>query len=259
MLRVVFAKRKLLASITRIELASRYSGFVFGFFWVFLQPALYLSMLLFLFSIVLDAHPDGMSRLDFALFVACGLVPYLALAETVSVGTGCLKQNMHLVRNVFLPIELIPVRTVAVSLVSQAVSLTILVAIVTLTGRSSLHLSWLPLVVAVQAVFLVGIAWPLSVLGIVVPDISNVLNLFVLFLLFTSPIGYRAQTISGAIDDLVYANPLFYFIELYRDCILYGRFPSASIAAGAMLVAVASLLVGSAVFRRFKRILADYA
>lgn len=259
MLRVVFAKRKLLAAITRIELASRYSGFVFGFFSVFLQPALYLSMMLFLFSVVLGTQPDGFARLDFALFVACGLVPYLALAETVSAGTVCLKQNMHLVKNVFLPIELVPVRTVAMSLVSQTVSLTILVAIVVLTGRWSLHLAWLPVVVLVQTVFLVGIAWPLSVLGILVPDVANVLNLLVLFLLFTSPIGYRAQAVSGTLDQLLYANPLFYFIELYRDSILNGRFPAASIAAGAVFIALVSLFLGSAVFRRFKKVLADYA
>jgi len=70
-------------------------------------------------------------------------------------------------------------------------------------------------VVLVQAAFLVGLAWPLSVLGVLVPDVANVLNLLVLFLLFTSPIGYRAQTISGNLDQFLYANPLFYFIQLY--------------------------------------------
>jgi len=77
-----------------------------------------LSMMLFLFSVVLGSQPDGFSKLDFALFVACGSSVPRPRRDGFH-WHRVPEAEMHLVKNVFLPIELIPVRTVAMSLVTR--------------------------------------------------------------------------------------------------------------------------------------------
>jgi lipopolysaccharide transport system permease protein len=108
MVAVIFRYRRMLAAITKIELAKRHAGSVLGFSWVVLQPALLLSVYVFVYMVVLRMRFEGFSRFDYVLYVFCGLVPYLGFMEGLTTGGLSIKQNIHLVKNVMLPIELIP-------------------------------------------------------------------------------------------------------------------------------------------------------
>ena len=53
-----------------------------------------------------------------SLYVLTGLVPYMGTIEAITAGAVSIKQNIHLVKNVMLPIELVPVRAVLVAAAS---------------------------------------------------------------------------------------------------------------------------------------------
>src|SRR5438876_7688765 len=132
---VIARHRRLLASITRVELAKRHAGSILGLTWVVLQPALLLSVYLFVYMVIGGTRVAGGSgRFDYVLYVFCGLVPYLGFMEALSNGGVSLRQNMHLVKNVLLPIELIPVRSVLVGMASEFVSLGIVVLLAAVSG-----------------------------------------------------------------------------------------------------------------------------
>src|SRR5215467_1274739 len=142
MVGLIFRYRRLLASITRVELAKRHAGSLLGMTWVVLQPALLLSVYLFVYMVVLRMRFEGFSRFDYVLYVFCGLVPYLGFMEALTTGGLSIKQNIHLVKNVMLPIELIPVRSVIVGMTSEFVSIGLVLTMVTVADRSvSWHLA----------------------------------------------------------------------------------------------------------------------
>src|SRR5262245_45696519 len=132
---IILGNRRLLASITRVELAKRHAGSVLGMAWVVLQPGLLLSIYLFIYLIVFPQRLQNFGRFDFTLYVFCGLVPYLGFMEALTIGGLSIKQNIHLVKNVMLPIELVPIRSVIVGMASQFVSIC-LVLLVFATDRS---------------------------------------------------------------------------------------------------------------------------
>jgi hypothetical protein len=106
MVGIIYRYRRMLTAITRIELAKRHAGSVLGMTWVVLQPALLLSVYVFVYMVVLRMRFEGFSRFDYVLYVFCGLVPYLRFMEALTTALS-IKQNIHLVKNVMLPIELI--------------------------------------------------------------------------------------------------------------------------------------------------------
>ena len=53
------------------------------------------------------------------LYVFAGLVPFLGTIEAINGAALSIKANMHLVKNVMLPIELVPVRTVLVAMTGE--------------------------------------------------------------------------------------------------------------------------------------------
>jgi lipopolysaccharide transport system permease protein len=258
MLWIIVRYRRLLASITRVELAKRHAGSVLGGTWVVLQPALLLSVYLFVYMVVFKIRFPGFSRFDYVLYVFCGLVPYLGFMEALTTGAASIKQNIHLVKNVMLPIELIPVRSVVVGMASQFVSIGLVLLLAAGSGSLSWHIVSLPFVVALQVLWLAGLTWVLASLIVALPDVMYFVNLFIFLLMFLSPIGFKPDMVPPEFRIVVYLNPIYYLTEMYRAAMLAGSWPPLYVAAVYVVMCTATFAIGSAFFERFKGVLADY-
>jgi lipopolysaccharide transport system permease protein len=254
----IYRYHRLLAAITRVELAKRHAGSVLGMAWVVLQPGLLLSVYLFVYMVVFPVKMQNFSQFDFVLYVFCGLVPYLGFMEALTTGALSIKQNIHLVKNVMLPIELIPVRAVLVGMASQFVSIGLVLLLVTGGRLLTWNLVWLPAVVLLQMMWLVGLTWILASITVALPDVTYFVNLFVFLLMFLSPIGYRPEAIPTAFRWVILLNPIYYLTEMYRASMLYGLRPSLTVVVVYVVMCVATFAVGGAFFERFKSVLADY-
>ena len=258
MVRTLPSNARLLVAITRVELSKKYAGSVLGMSWLLLQPALLLAVYLFVYLAVFKLRFPGMSRLDYVLFVFCGLVPYLGTIEAISLGAVSIKQNIHLVKNVMLPIELVPVRAVLVASATQAVGLVVVILLSALNGTLSVHVLWLPLIWSLQILMLFGLTWIISSIAVALPDISYFINLFLLLLMFVSPIGFTADMVPASLAAVLYLNPVYYLLEMYRGSLLFGRVPPWSIVAVYVGLSLFTFAVGSAFFRAFRGALLDY-
>lgn len=257
--RMMAEHRQLLFATTRIEFQRRYAGSALGLFWVVLNPLLFLSVYLFLFLVVFQIRLPGLSNLGYVIMVFSGLVPFLTAMEVASSGAMALKQNMHLIKNVIMPVDLIPVRTVLVAMATQCVGLVVLLVISGLGDA----LDWkalfmLPLALAIQFVFLLGLALIFAPLGVLIPDINHVIGTFLLFLLFISPIAFDQTMVPDALRLVTQLNPASYMIETFRMSLLaYEPIYWETIGVFA-LIAAAALLAGAALMQRFKAVVVDY-
>ena len=258
MIAIIYRYRRLLVSITKVELAKRHAGSVLGMIWVVLQPALLLSVYLFIYMVVFKMRFPGFSRLEYVLYVFCGLVPYLGFMEALTTGALSIKQNIHLVKNVMLPIELIPVRSVLVGMTSQVVSIPLVLLLVAADHALSWHVLWLPAVVAMQVAWLAGLTWIMSSITVALPDVTYFVNLFVFLLMFLSPIGFKPEMVPPGFWFIIYLNPIYYLTEMYRDSMLNGHWPPASVLIVYVVMCVATFALGSAFFERLKGVLIDY-
>jgi lipopolysaccharide transport system permease protein len=258
MARMLWTHRRLLLSITRVELSKRYAGSVLGMGWVVLQPALLLSVYVFIYMVVFKIRFEGFSSFDYVLYVFSGLVPYLGFMEALTTGGLSIKQNIHLVKNVMLPIELIPVRSVLVGMASQFVSLGIVIVMVAGSGALSPHILWLPLVVLLQLLLLFGLTWILASVTVALPDVTYFVNLFVFLLMFLSPIAFKPDMVPEAFRWVVLANPVYYLTEAYRDSLLNATLPSLRDGLVYVVMSVTVFAAGAAFVRAFKGVLVDY-
>ena len=247
----------LLVAITRVELAKRYAGSLLGLAWLVLQPLLLLSAYLFVYLVVFKVRFPGFSQFDYVLYVFCGLVPYLGFMEGLSSGTLAIRQNMHLVKNVMLPLELLPVRNVLVAMTGQIVALAIVVLLLAWNGTLSAGVLLVPVHLAVQFTFILGLAFVLSALAVVIPDVSYVLNIALFLLMFLSPIGFRPDMVPDGFQWVLYANPVYYMIEVYRGSMISGLSTDPQIWAVFVTLAVVAFVAGSIFFRAFRGLLLD--
>jgi lipopolysaccharide transport system permease protein len=258
MLEMMWSYRRVLAAVTRVELAKRYSGSVFGKAWLIINPFLLLSIYLFVYLVVFKVRFPGFSEFDYTLYVFTGLVPYIGMSESLTSGAVSLRQNMHLVKNVMLPVDLIPVRTVLVSLVGEVVSILIVALLILGDGDIGFRLLLLPVVIALQIFFLLGCVFILSALVVALPDLANFVNLAMLLLMFISPIGFKPDMVPQGFTAMLYFNPVYYMADAFRTVLLRSHPVNPAILFGFALISVVTFIAGSAFFRRFKNMLVDY-
>jgi lipopolysaccharide transport system permease protein len=197
-------------------------------------------------------------QLHYVVFVFSGLIPYIGFMEATVQSCVAIKQNIHLIKNVMLPIELIPARVVAVSMITQMISMSIIIVLTSINGTASWHLLWLPVVFALQIIFLLGLSWILACLGVAILDVGYFINLFVLLLMFISPIGFTLDMVPDFLKIVCYLNPIYYMTEMYRGSLLTGSLPDVLTMSIYVVMCCSSFVFGSIFFRRFKNFLVDY-
>jgi lipopolysaccharide transport system permease protein len=244
-------------SVARIEFAKRYSGSVLGRFWIVLYPALLLSVYLFVYAVVFQVQFPDSSSVDYAVYVFCGLIPYIGFMEAVTSGCIAIKQNIHLVRNVMLPIELIPLRYVLMSIITETIGLVLLIGLAGWNGSLGWNLVGLPFVILIQTMLLAGLVWFIAPLAIVLPDTHYFVNLFVMLLMFISPIGFRPDMVHGLFRVALYLNPVYYMTEVFRGTVINGHAMPASVVVSYVAISAFLFFAGSAFFRKVQNVLAD--
>ncbi len=251
--------RNLLVATTRVEFQRRYAGSMLGLLWTAVNPLLFLGVYLFLFLVVFKMRLPEYAGLGYAVMIFCGLVPYLCFMETVSTSATILKSNIHLVKNVIMPIDLIPLRGVLVALITQGFGLSAILVLAAIQGELAPKVLYLlPLALLLQAVFLIGISLFLSALGVLIPDLAHILGTLLLFLMFISPIAFNASIVPPGLEAVMVANPIAHMIETFRAALMQTTpvRPIAFIVFGC--VAFATLWGGASFFRRFKSAIVDY-
>ena len=115
----------------------------------------------------------------------------------------------------------------------------------------------LPIAVILQVLALLGLAWIVAGLGVALPDVSYFISLFMFLLMFVSPIAFRLDMVPPAFQFVVYGNPVYYLLEVFRDCLIAGRQPDPRIWGVQAALSIGLFVLGAAFFRSFKSVLVD--
>ncbi len=256
-----YERRWLIKYLAQRQVASSYQGSYLGLVWALLSPLLMVAMLTVIFSNVLGIRVrevTGDSSLNFGLYLYCGLIPFLAYSQALNQGVNIIRRNSDLVQGVVFPLEILPLTTVLTTLIQNVFGVVaVSLVLVTLEQRLSWTIVLLPLVMVVQLVFTLGLAYLMAVAGTYVPDVRETLKAVVRATFFITPILWPTGRVPEQYSFLVDYNPLAALVEAYRDLILGGQLPDAWGMAYFSIVALVLFVVGFVVFNRAKYNFAD--
>jgi lipopolysaccharide transport system permease protein len=237
---------------------SRYAGSLLSFLWAFAQPAAQLVLFTFVFATVLRVPAAGRGAEDFAVFLFCGLLPWIGVNEGLQRSTVALTEGAYLVRKHRFPAQLLVVSTVFSSLLQQLAGAAIFVAYLAATRGFDVTRLWLlPLLLAAQALFTIGLGLLLAVGQVVLRDVAQVVGIALMVWFYATPIIFPAESVPARWGWLVSINPLATIVGGYRWMLL-GASAGDVEGLAALLSATALLLAaGWWLFRRLRPTLAD--
>jgi len=240
-----------------MDIRTRYIGTLFGIVWAGLYPFLFLGLYASVYAFILGIRFGELTPFQYLLFVFSGLIPFIGFSEVLGTSVSAVVGNKQLIKNTLFPVELLPVKSVIASSLSMTISLVGLILALWLSGNFSMLQFLIVPVFILQVMFFVGIAWLVSAFNVFFRDIAQFVGVLVLFTMIISPIGYTRDMIPHEIAPLVYANPLFYIIEIYRQVLLFHTV-SPSFLAIYTVIAIGTFWLGFVLFTRLKPVFAEY-
>ena len=251
---------RLLLRVTGQDLRLRHAGSLLGLAWIALGPLLILGVysLVYLEVFKVRTHLFHLTGPGYVIYIFCGLVPYLTVAEALGRGVGSVITNKAVLNNTVYPIDLTPVQAALGAQAVLAVGMPLVVLGAILTGHTHATLVAVPVVWVLMFVWLVGVNWILSMLNVAFRDLQNLITVILMVLLVASPFAYTTSQVPPAVRLIVYLNPFAYFVLAYQQLIILGHVPDAWHAAVLVLLPIGTFALGSWFFSKAKGVLLDY-
>lgn len=258
-LRKVVLHRGLIKNLVVRDLKSRYVGSAMGVFWSVIHPLVLLASYTYVFSVVLKQQlgPEaGIS--SFAVYLFCGILPWLLFQETVARSSNILVDNANLITKTLFPAEILPVSVLLANLVNHLIGVALLLVIVIIGFHQFSLLTFVaPIYLVALLLFSQGLSWIIASLQVFLRDTAQVMTVVLTFWFWLTPIFFDEKRIPSQLVFLMHLNPLAQIVVGYRHCLLSAEPPRWQ---GLVFLYAAALLVfisGGLFFRHSKKSFAD--
>jgi lipopolysaccharide transport system permease protein len=259
--RSLWRNRRLIAQMTKREVAGRYKGSVLGLAWSFFNPVLMLAVYTFVFSVVFRARwglGGEESKTQFAVVLFVGMIVHGLFAEVLNCAPGLILANVNYVKKVVFPLEILPAISMGAALFHSLVSLLVLfIAFVIFNGYLHWTAIFAPLVLLPLVILSLGLAWILASLGVFIRDIGQTIGIVTTVMMFLAPVFFPVTALPEAYRPLIMANPLTFIIVQAREVLIWGRQPDWMGLGIYTLAATAVAWAGYAWFQKTRKGFAD--
>jgi lipopolysaccharide transport system permease protein len=248
----------LLRRMAERDLRQRYVGSGLGLAWAAIHPLLLITAYALIFTFIFRGRlrPDAPPA-EYALYVLTGLLPWASVSEVATRSVQVMAEHRGLVKFVVFPLQILPLTSVLVVGLSQAVGLVALLVLTALVRGLDTSLLLLIVILPLQAVLLAGIAWLLGAIGAVARDVRDVVQILLTVGMFVTPIFFLERDLPAALRFAVALNPITHLVRLYRSAFLGGGLQDTLSLVVVAALALALVAIGFSLFERVRLFLSD--
>jgi ABC-2 type transport system permease protein/lipopolysaccharide transport system permease protein len=258
MLRELWQRRELVLVLTERDLRARYKQTRVGFAWAVLTPFLMMVVFTVFFKQVANIRTGSV---PYPLFSYVGLLAWTFFSGAIGKGNVSITQNLTLLNKVYCPREVFPLASVTIAAVDTAIAVSVLgILFVIYQFVPTATIVWVPVLLAVEVAFTLGVTLLLSALVVYLRDIRQVVPMLLQFGLFATPVGYGLEEMPRRWWPIYSAvNPLVPVIDGLRRSVLLGQPPRLNLLAIGAVSSLVCLVSGYLIFKRMETGFADVA
>jgi lipopolysaccharide transport system permease protein len=254
--RELWRYRELLWCLTWRDVAVRYKQAVLGVAWAVLQP---LSTMI-VFTLVLGRTVGSQTTdVPYPLHVFAGMMTWTFFSSAVNSAANSVVGNQNLITKVYFPRLVVPLSAVGVSFVDLAISFVMLFVLMLWFGvLPTATFAMVPVSLLLLASGAMGIGTLLSALTVAYRDFRYALSFGMQLWMFATPCIYvdPLTALGERSRWLLPLNPAYGLILNFQNAVL-GRAPDYYALAVSGILAMLSIIIGAAYFRRVERSFAD--
>ena len=245
----VWSRRRLIGYLVRADIKKRGANTVLGNVWWVLDPLITMLIYVLVMTVIFQR-----STPDFPLFLLSAMVPFKWFTATIGSSTHAVTGKQGLIKQIMFPKIILPVTSDISQVVSFLFGMLVLfvVMLVAYTAHLTVEVAWLPLIMVVQFVFMLGFTFMVAAVTVFYRDVGIVIGHFMRLLFWISPILWsfnavagRGQALEEAMADadkalglpigslfsILHYNPMAMLLESYRK-VIYGDLGAIETADG---------------------------
>lgn len=211
--------RRLLAMLIERDVLLRYRGAMFGIAWMFLSPLTLVAIYAYVFGHVMRGQWQQTINLPYWVPLFAGMLAFNLFADALSRAPQSVRTFPSFVKKIAFPVEILPMVPVGAALVHLIFNTTILLVVLAWFGTWSLQLLLIPFALFPLLLMALGCAWFLGAWGVFIKDWTQIVPVLLQVLLFSSPVFYASDAVTGTMAQVLALNPLTPSLEMMRAVI----------------------------------------
>jgi lipopolysaccharide transport system permease protein len=236
------------------ELKVRYKRSVLGYLWAIANPFAFALVYWVAFKFIMRVQME-----NYTVFILTGMFPWGWLSQSMIQGTGSFTNNLSLVRHVKLPKLILPSSNVLQEMAHFVLAIPVVFFFVAFSSER-IHivpLLWeLPLMLVLQAFFVLPLTVIGAVLNVYVRDIQYLVGILFSVFFFVTPMVYPLSMVPQGYQGYFKLNPAFWLIDSWRIVFAGGILPLQHIACVLGSILVFSF-IAALVYRRLAARIAE--
>lgn len=218
-----------------------------GVAWWVLEPLIDMLIYYLVFAVFLRRGEE-----DFVPFLLTGLVAWRFFSVAVLRASNSILNNANMVRQIAFKKIMFPIVAILTCTFEFIFSLLLLFLFLTIYGyRLSIHFIAFPLVLVVELLLVLALAFPLSALVPFFPDLSKLLAYGMRIMFFMSGIVFSVSRLPSEARFVLQFNPALTIIDSFRDVLMYQRWPQWQHLGIVFAISLLSIFFGIRLISRF--------
>ncbi len=243
----VFGKyRYLVGNLISRDLKVKYRRSTLGFLWSVLNPLL--------MALVINAVFSNLFKFKIEYFIVyylTGSLIFNFMTEATSASLTSVLGAASLIKKVYIPKYIFPLEKCLFAFVNMLFS-SVAVIIVIIIKRMPVHwtalMFFFPMICVL--IFSLGMSLILSSVNVFFRDVGHLYSVFTVAWMYLTPIIYPKDILPEFILNIMDLNPMFYYVEYFREVVMYGTIPNLTAHLMCIIYAFLFLALGLIIFKK---------
>lgn len=238
-----------LTTLVSKDFKLKYRRSLLGVLWSVLNPLLMMVVLSAVFSYMFRFEID-----HYPLYLIMGQVLFSLMSDSTTNAMWSIINAAPLIKKVRVEKMVFPLETVIFSLLTFAISLIAVIAVmVFFQVIPTWRIILLPVLLVMVVLFCCGLGLLLSALSVFFRDIMHLWSVITMAWMYATPIFYPLSLLPEWMQGLMAWNPMYQYITYFRDIMMNGITPSLETHAICLVMALVTFALGLLVFRKTER------
>ncbi|HEX2914183.1 MAG TPA: ABC transporter permease [Chloroflexia bacterium] len=238
----------LISNLVQRDIKLHYQRSFFGILWSQINPLISVIIFTIVFQKIVPLNIP-----NYPAYVFSGLLAWNWFSNSLNQANFSLTSSRDLVRKPNFATEMIVVVSVSSNLVNYLLSMPVLFGLLIINNVPfTLTLFFLPVVIAIEFFFTLGLALIISAANVFFRDVMHITAVVTGIWFYITPVFYRTAGTPNDFEFLYSLNPMNHLIQAYRQVLLYGQLPDLTTLAGLAAMALLTFGIGLFFFQRLK-------
>ncbi len=236
----------LLNHLVQRDIKLKYRRSALGIFWSLLSPLLMMVVISLVFSFLFRFDIP-----NYPVYVLTGQLIFNNFNESTTGSMSSIIGASHLIRRVYIPKYIFPLQKIVFSFVNLMFSFIALIIVMIATGQPFTFVTLLfPLPMILLFFFELGCGLILASLAVFFRDVMHFYSVLITALTYLTPLFYPIEILPDYMQTVVKFNPIYWFVTMFRQPILYNTVPSLTQFILCSLFALVAMIIGLSLFKK---------